>query len=176
MIKIDFPISNPMKTFCSTTLIVVSLFVCSNASQAQITEAKLNQVELFKQWIGNWKAEIDKDSTFIMECKSFYNGYEFYLKIETKGKIIFEQKTLMGYDKTRDKFIEVAINNSNSDIDFMACWFTSAKRCEEFFLKDIPNPEKATEKWVFEFKSPDLLIWTEIGNSKTTGTYTFHRE
>lgn len=165
-----------MKTICSTILIVVFLLLCSNAAHAQTIEAKLNQVELFKQWIGDWKAEIDKDSAFIMECKPFYNGYEFYLKIETKGKIVFEQKTLMGCEKAKDKFIEVAINNSNSDIELMACWFTTEKRCEEVYLKDISNPEKATEKWVFEFKSPDLLLWTEIGNSITTGTYAFHRE
>lgn len=164
-----------MKSFCSTILIVVFLLFCPNASQGQITGAKLNQVELFKQWIGNWQAEIDKDSTFMMECKPFYNGYEFYLKIETKGKIIFAEKILMGYDKTKDKFIEFVIN-SNSDITHMACWFTSAIKCEEVLIKDISDPEKATEKWIYEFKSPDLLVWTEIGNGKTTGTYVFHLE
>lgn len=165
-----------MKAIRLITMIVVLLLSYSSVILAQTTQTKLNQVELFKQWIGYWKAEIGKDTTFIIDCKSFYNGFEFYLKVETKGKIMFEQKTLMGYDKKNDKLIECAINNSSKDIMLYALWYTSTDKCEEILLDDIANPEKASIKYEGEFKTPDLLIWKEVVNDKTTWMYTLHRE
>ena len=165
-----------MKTFFVTIMIAAFLLLNSNGITAQTNVTKLNQIELFKQWTGNWIAEIGSDTTFLMECKSFHNGYEFYLKIETKGNIMWEQKTLMGYDKKSDKLIESTIASSSPDIILMACWFTSANKCEEVLLEDVSNYEKANLKWEFEFKSPDLLIWTEIVNNKAANAYTFNRD
>ena len=165
-----------MKTLFFLTIFSVFMFYCKNEIQAQNTQIKLNQVEWMKQFLGSWKAEIGKDTAFIMECNSFYNGSDFYLKRESKGKIIFEQKTLMGYDKNSDKIIECAINNSSKQIILMAAWFTSVNKCEEVLFKDIANPDIAKNKWIFEFKSPDLLTWTDLVNNKPTNIYTFHRE
>jgi AAA+ superfamily predicted ATPase len=165
-----------MKTFCKITMIVVFLLFCTNGIQAQTTQPKFNQVELFKQYVGTWKGEMGKDTTFLMEMKSFYDAFECYLKTETKGKIIIEEKTVIGYDKKNDKLIESAILNSSPDIMIGAIWFISKNKCEQVLLEDISNPEKAIFKWTFELPSPDLFIWTNIKNNKTTGTYTFHRE
>jgi hypothetical protein len=88
-----------MKTFCLTTMIALFLFFCTNGLQAQTTQTKLNQVELMKQFIGTWKGETGKDTTFTIEDKSFGDGHDVYLKTETKGKIIWEAKSLVGYDK-----------------------------------------------------------------------------
>jgi len=165
-----------MRALCLTLVIAVLLLFSSNLIQAQTTLTKLNQVELMKQWIGIWKAEIGKDTTFIIDCKSFNKGLEFYIKKETKGKIIVDWKTLVGYDKNNDKLIEAAIYGNNPAMLLYSLWFTSANKCEEILLKDVVNPDKATNKWAFEFKSPDLLIWTDLVNNKSTNTYTFHRE
>jgi len=165
-----------MNKSCLTTSFVVLLLFCINWAQAQTTETRLNQADLMKQFLGTWKVDVGKDTIFLMECKSFYSGFDFYLKMETKGKILFEQKTIMGYDKESDKIIESAINNSSDQIILMAAWFTSADRCEEVLLKDISNPEIAKYKWLFEFKSPDLLVWTDMINNKPTNTNIFHRE
>ena len=75
-----------MKTFCLTTMIVVSLLLCSNGIQAQTTQSQLNQVELMKQFIGIWKAQMGKDTIFIMEGKTFGKGLEFYWKTDIKRK------------------------------------------------------------------------------------------
>ena len=165
-----------MKTFCFSTTIVAFLLLFSNGIHAQTTQTKLNQVELMKQFLGNWKGELGKDSIGTLVCKSFYNGFDFYFKIETKGKIVFEEKTLSGYDKKSDKLIKIWVQNINPEFGILALWFTSANICEEVLFEDISNPIKAKYKWIFEFKSPDLLIWTDIVNNKITGTYTFHRE
>jgi hypothetical protein len=165
-----------MKTFCLTTMIAVFLIFCTNGIQAQTTQTKLNHVELFKQLTGIWKGEMGKDTTFFMEIKSFYNGFETYLKTETKGKIVLEEKTIMGYDKKSDKLIESGIINNSPEVILWALWFTSTNKCEEVLFEDISNPDKAILKWIFELPSSDLFVWTSLKNNKTTGTYTFHRE
>jgi hypothetical protein len=157
-------------------MIAVFLLFFSNGIQAQTTETKLNQVELMKQFIGTWKGEMGKDTAFLMEIKPFYNGFESYLKTETKGKIVIEEKTIMGYDKKSDKLIESGLMNSNPEIMSWANWFLSPNKFEGVLLEDISNPEKATLKWTFELTSPDVMVWSNIVNNKTTGTYTFHRE
>ena len=53
-----------------------------------------------------------KDTIFTMEIKSFYSGFETYIKTETKGELVLEEKALMGYDKKSDKLIESGIINS----------------------------------------------------------------
>jgi hypothetical protein len=148
----------------------------SNIALAQITQPKLNHAELMRQFLGSWKGELGKDSVGTLVCKSFYNGFDFYFKIETKGKIVFEEKTLSGYDKKYDKLIKIWVQNISPEFGILALWFTSPNICEEVLFEDISNPDKAKYKWIFEFKSPDLLMWKDVVNNKITSTYTFLQE
>ena len=136
----------------------------------------LNHVELEKQFIGTWKAEAGKDTVLTIEVKPFYNGgFVTYLKTETKGKIIMQEMSLLGYDKNADKLIESAITNSSPEIILMAGWFISANKMVEVPLENISNPDNATFRWIFEFKSHDLVAWTEILNNKETKIYALNR-
>jgi hypothetical protein len=165
-----------MKTFCKTIIITLFLFFFTNGLQAQTTQTKLNQVELLKQWKGYWKAEIGKDTVFIMDCKSFHDGLDTYIKIETKGKIIGEKRTLMGYDKKNDKCIEAIIDDTKPELVIFECWHTSPNKMIEVYLEDIANLENAKNIWTFELKSPDLFIWTYLVNNKVISIWTFHRQ
>ena len=165
-----------MKKLCLTAIIVTSLLLCPNSIHSQTTQTGLDHIELFKQFIGVWKGEMGKDTTFIMEIKPFYNGFESYVKTESKGKLVLEEKTLMGYDKKSDKLIESGIMNNSPEIILWALWFTSEKKCEEVLLADISNPEKAVLKWKFELITPNSMVWYNLKNNKITGTYTFYRE
>jgi hypothetical protein len=154
-----------MKKFRSTITIAVFLLICLNGLQAQTAQTKLNQIELMKQGIGYWKCE-SKDTTFVIDDKYYGGGHEVYIKSETKGKIIWEGKTLVGYDKKNDILIESAIMHNSPDIALYLMRFISANKFEEMSLENISNPENATEKWTYEFKSPNLLIATHILNDK----------
>ena len=157
-------------------MIAVFFLLCTIGIQAQTTQTKLNHLELFKQFVGTWKGEMGKDTTFVMEIKPFYNGFESYAKAETKGKIVLEEKAFMGYDKKSDKLIESGIMNNNPEIILWTLWFTSEKKCEEVLLADGSNPEKASLKWKFEIISPNSMLWNNLINNKITGAYTFYRE
>jgi hypothetical protein len=163
-----------MKKFCLIIEITVLLIFCMNEVQAQTTDAKLNQVELMKQFTGTWKSETN-DTTYIIEDKLYGDGHEVYMKNETKGKIIWEGKSLIGYDKKNDMLIEAMIEHNSPSITLFSIWFSSSNKYEEILLKDIPNPEKATEKDFFELKSPDLFIDTYMKNNKIVSVDTFKR-
>jgi hypothetical protein len=135
----------------------------------------LNQVELFKQMIGTWKSEIARDTFYIAQYKPFGNGLEGNIKIVTGGKKIMEGKVLLGYDKKNDKFVETDLVEG-SDIMLYGIWFTSKSTLTEVPWEDILNPEKTPVIWKYEIKSPDVFVWNNIENNKTTFSYNFHRE
>jgi hypothetical protein len=163
-----------MKKFCLTTAIAVLHLFSSSVIQAQTSQTKLNQVELMKQFIGTWKCEMN-DTTYIIEDKLYGDGHDVYMKNETKGKIIWEEKSLIGYDKKNDMLIEAMIEHNSPNITLFSIRFSSTNKYKEILLKDIPNPEKANEKDFFELKSPDLFIDTYIKNNKVVSIDTFKR-
>jgi hypothetical protein len=156
-------------------MIFALLLQYTNGIQAQTTQAKLNQLELNKQFLGTWKA-INGNEITTIEGKPFYNGIETYYKTEKEGKIVVENKLLLGYDKKLDKLIECGIGSDVEGIAVYVAWFTSNNIMEEILLEDMPHPDKAKFKSIFEFISPDVFALTYLENNKVTNTYTFHRE
>jgi len=165
-----------MKTSCATTIIAIMLLLFSNAIQSQTIDPKLNQMELDMQFIGKWKAEAGRDTIIIIECKSACNGVETLYKTETRGKVLFEEKSLLGYDKKTGKLIECSVDNKSPDIGVYVAWFTSGNKMEEILLEDLPNADKASSKTSFEFISPDVFETTYTENNKVTEKHTFNRE
>jgi hypothetical protein len=142
---------------------------------ASESSKELNQVELFRQMIGTWKAEIARDTFYIAQYKPFGNGLEGNIKIVTGGKQIMQGKVLLGYDKKNDKFVETDLVEG-SDIMLYGIWFTSKSTLTEVPWEDILNPEKTPVIWKYDIKSPDLFVWNNIENNKTTFSYNFLRE
>lgn len=165
-----------MKKFCLPTIIAIFLLLCTNGIQAQTPESKLNQVELMKQFIGTWKGKIGEQATFMMEGKSFYNGLEFYWKTEANGKILSEGKSLFGYDRINERILDFQIVSDSPDIIIWAGLFTSPNIYEAILLKEISSPEKATERWKYEFQSSDTMICTYTIISRKPIVTTLHRE
>ena len=162
-----------MKTFVSTTLIVL-LLIGANVAQAQTPQAKLNQVELEKQFIGTWKSEIAKDTIMYAEFTQF-GLMKGNIKVVTKDKILDSGEELFGYDKETDKSIQVTVWKSSTNIDINAWQFVSKNIKVGVPLKDISNRPDATLKFKIEFKSPDLWVMTTIQNNQVVGTVTMTR-
>ena len=162
-----------MKTFVSTTLIVL-LLIGANVAQAQTPQAKLNQVELEKQFIGTWKSEIAKDTIMYAEFTQF-GLMKGNIKVVTKDKILDSGEELFGYDKETDKSIQVTVWKSSTNIDINAWQFVSKNIKVGVPLKDISNRPNATLKFKIEFKSPDLWVMTTLQNNQVVGTVTMTR-
>ncbi len=165
-----------MKKLWFTTMIAVSMLLFVNGLQAQTTPTTLNQVELMKQMLGSWTAEMGKDSTVTCEYKLFGIGMEDYMVASTKGKIYLTEKGLWGYDNKNNKFIHAQLFDAFAGLDMNVWWFTSGTICEGVQYQYISDPEKAPLKWRLEFKSPDLMLMTTTVNSEIVSTLTFTRE
>jgi hypothetical protein len=156
-----------MKKICLTLIIVLFLFSGATRLQAQTTQTKLNQIELIKQFIGNWKGEIGKDTTAFWEIKSNGTGIECNFKYVTKDKIIMEGSQLWAYDNKIEKFIFEAGNS--------ALWFTSKNKSIFVQSNDLADPDKASAKLEMEFKSPDVFLQRSIVNKNIIKTDTYNR-
>ena len=84
--------------------IILSIFalpliaLCFSISlQAQSSETDLDQVELMKQFIGTWKAEIQEDTTQIWEAIPLEKGYEVNVSWQAKGETYATGKGIMGF-------------------------------------------------------------------------------
>ncbi len=163
-----------MKKSCFAITIAIFLIVCTNGIQAQTIHPKLNQAELMKQFIGTWK-NMEKDTTYIWECKAFGKALEFTVKTETKDRVTIDTKTLMGYDKEHDRLIEAVIDPESPEIYLCPCWFTSRSSFIQILWKDIADPDKADFKWAIEFTNPDSFVITEIQNNKKGDPHTYIR-
>jgi hypothetical protein len=165
-----------MRKFCSITMIALFLLICTNRIYAQTTRTKLNQAELMKQFVGSWKVDRTKDTTFFWEAKSYGSGLEGNYKTVANGKTLSEGKFLQGYDKSTDKSIYVELPSAkDEDIEINATWFISNIKYKYLLFSDISNFEKASYKIEGEFKSPDMFVETTIKNNKTTLIETYTR-
>jgi hypothetical protein len=138
--------------------------VRQNAKNAE-TSKEINQIELYKQFVGNWKTETVKDTTIFWDMKSYGTGFEGYFKVVTKGKITMEGEQLWGYDKNLDKYVCSEMFKGMDNVLYTS-WFTSKNKCVILNYSDISNSYNATTKWDIEFKSPDLFIQSMIVNNK----------
>lgn len=163
-----------MKPFRITKVIAALLLFYSSNIQAQTTQTKLNQAELMKQFAGTWK-NIDNDTTYIWECKSFGSALEFTIKTKTKGKVTIDAKSLLGYDKENDRLIEAVIDAQSPEIYLCPCWFTSTNSFIQILWKDMADPDNADIKWAIEFTNPDSFVITEIRNNLKGEPHTYLR-
>ena len=76
----------------------VDSYVEKNVKNTE-TSKELNQVELMKQFIGTWKAEIGKDTIAYFDQKTYGTGQEVFIKALLQRENDCEGKQLWGYDK-----------------------------------------------------------------------------
>ena len=164
-----------MKIVCLTTMISALLFF-TYGIQAQTTDTKLDQMELMKQFIGSWKFDSPDGSSMIFENIPFGDAMVGNTKFISKDTIFDQNKYLWGYDKKNDKIIIAEIFNDTPVMEIDVVWFTSKNIVEGVLQKDISNPENASTKFKFEFKSQDAFILTVTQNGNIVAELTWIRE
>ena len=160
-----------MKTFCKTMLIVGFVLISPFGLQAQMTDNKLNQVDLMKKFVGRWKCELGKDTVLISDNIAFGTGLICNSQIISNGKILNSVKQLYGYDKKADKFIVAELIESSPVIEICSSWFTSQDTGEIIVI----NPDNAPFRFKFVFKNADLIVQTVIQNENIIKEITITR-
>ncbi len=164
-----------MKKIYTIAMIGFLMLLIIKPIQAQTTQNKLNQVELMKQFLGTWQAQMAKDTIQVDEFAAFGPGVVGTIKNITKGKVISSTKELWGYDQKNDKIIFATIWDSSPEISLWAYWFTSKNSCEGVSYQDISNPDKAIVKYKMVIKSSDSYVLTMLQNNKPVAEVTFTR-
>jgi hypothetical protein len=141
-------------------------------AQSQDPHTKLNQAELLKQFEGNWRCEIGKDTTAFWDMNPYGSGFEASLKYDTKGNIVKEGKGLYGYDKSIDKIVEAGITKGK-DIGVYVMWFITESKFVLIPFGDLANPGRASFRMEGEFRFPDILIEKDIRENKVVKTKTW---
>lgn len=91
-----------MKTLAAA---VITLFIlCSFETQAQTKPPKLNQVELYKQFVGNWQAEIGLDSLEVRECREYGSAFVIEVSRVIKGQKLPFYINNISFDSNDSKF------------------------------------------------------------------------
>jgi hypothetical protein len=165
-----------MKRVYELSLGLIFILLCINEINAQTIQIDLNQMELLKQFTGTWENKTIKDTLYTAEFKPYGSGgLEFNLKGVTQGKVWLEIRQLWGYDKKSDKVVIGGFMKDSPNFMLQAAWFTAKNRFEQVPYEFASNPEKAGFIVVFDLKSPDLVIRTEIVNGKSLVAETYSR-
>jgi hypothetical protein len=132
---------------------------------------QLNQLELFKQFIGVWVSQKSKDTTYILEFKLFGDTLKSKIKYESKGKIFSEHNGSFGFDSERDKMIGF-MEESNRPI---AMYFSSRHICESGPIAENNNQTRIMVFRKCEFKSQDSFAMSLLVKDKFINDLTYSR-
>lgn len=139
----------------------------------QLSKTKLDQVELMKQFIGNWAAEAGKDSTWFWEITPSNKGYvhAFYLKV--KGKTVETMPGIIGFaDEYRNTTFLILYQDGFISRDIGGFVSENKHIAERFY----PQDEKtALGTWEVTFLTPDKFIAIWKIESVKKGGFTYIR-
>lgn len=131
-----------------------------------LQEMNLNQFELIDQYNGYWTGEIGKDTIEIWDGKRTANGIEANVRTMYKDKTLTQGRTTLVYDRSIDKFIGTDMYEGQPPTVFTLN-FKTEHSGEIVMIKDISNPDKATFKILFDFKTPREYTQTMVRNNKS---------
>jgi hypothetical protein len=162
-----------MKRISLVITITILLFVCINRINAQTLQTKLNQVELYKQFLGKWQLTVSKDTIEISEGQLYGEAVIITVSQVIKGKKFDYYKCFMGYDP-KDGKIKGFIVMPNADFITWVGMFTNEKEFsgETFYSFDLENP---WEKWEYDFVNPKECIVTINTIGVKTKEYKYYK-
>ena len=92
-----------MSTIIKTTIAIFFLFY-SSGLLAQTKQPKLNQMALYKQFVGKWQAEIGVDSMEVRECREYGLAFVIDVRQIINGKEIPSYINNVSYDANEGQF------------------------------------------------------------------------
>ena len=134
-----------MKTFCSTTMIVVFLLLCTNGIQAQNTQTKPDQLKLMQRSVGTFQHVISKDSLEVSECQQYGNAFVQNIYLVVNGNKSFSFGIVSVYSPKEDKF-KCFWFRPNGSYSTMISSFTSENKYNSDLVQNF-NPEKVLSRY-----------------------------
>jgi len=117
--------------------------------------SKLDQVSLMKQFVGQWKGEMAKDTVEIMDIQAFGKGFVVSYKYLAKGTTYHEGRQLWGFDSNYETFVCYSLSPQGQFKMYVGKFTSRSKIFWEG--KSIANPEKILSRYDWEFKSSNVV-------------------
>jgi hypothetical protein len=146
-----------MKKICLTMTIAVFLLICINGLQAQTTQPKLNQVELMKQLIGTWQANVGKDTIEVWECQQYGKAFIINVHQVIKGQKIPLYINNLGFSSKEDKFKGYTLWSDGGYSTWIGL-FNTEKKFSTDMVQDF-NPTTTYAKFESIIENPKEWTW-----------------
>jgi len=149
-----------MKKICLTITIAAFLLILTNGIQAQTTQTKLDQVELMKQIIGKWQADVGKDTIEVWECQQYGKAFIVNVYQGIKGHKTPMYINNIGFDSKENKFKGYVLWSDG----YYSTWIGSFNTEKKYVVDMVHNfnPETAYAKFESETINPKERNWTSF--------------
>jgi hypothetical protein len=147
-----------MKKLLSITMIAVSVFLFTNAIQAQTAKSNLDQVKLMPQRLGTWEATVNKDTVLVREQQEYGKGYTAVVSYNIKGNKSPYYISNSCFDSKEGKFKGFTLYADGSFSTWIGLWTTEKK-----FSIDLVqnfNPKIVLGKVDYVYETPTSMIET----------------
>lgn len=162
-----------MKRNYINLIVAVFLLLNSNEIRAQTTEPKLNQVESLKQFEGQWRYEMKKDSGEYWDAKLLGKALVFTVYSENMGKRNLMYQSSFGLDSKTGKIMGFVLFPNADYKTWIGSFVKEATLAVD--MVDNFNPEKVSINCEFQFDTPDLLTVTCFNKGERIGLKKFNR-
>lgn len=144
----------------------ITLFFSVNL-QAQSNENSLDQVELLKQFIGTWEAEIAEDTSITWETIPLGKGFEATFTWKAKGEAYLTARGICGFAKRYQKVNMFILYPGGSIQRSLGEFVSETKMHMDTYNYDH---SKVWTKFEIDFPTPDS--WNAIVKKESsTGTW-----
>jgi len=144
------------------TIAITFVLLSSNGLMAQKTQVKLNQQDLYKQFVGTWQANIGEDTIEVRECREYGQAFVIDVYRIIKGQKIPSYINNVSYDANERKFKGYLLYPNGTYFTWIGL-FTQ----NDLFFGDIVfnfNPEAAWSKFHATFVNANEFTCTNFNH------------
>lgn len=140
----------------STSLLVCfALLACLSLKlYAQSADEELDQLELMKQFIGTWQAEVGGDTLLTLTYEPFGNGIIIAQKRQVNGEAFWSAKSIMGVSRDKKNTMGMMVDQNGITSSSFGKFVSSDKNVFEMYRDDLKHPVLIRE---MTFQSPDVI-------------------
>ena len=131
---------------------------------AQSPEKNLDQVELVKQFLGTWVAEVGEDSVMHMKGVQLGEGLYFQGEWKTAGETYYAAHAVVGFTKDKETIVLSAIWSNGITVQEIGRFVAENRFVMERFFPDKPN--HAVGLGEYDFSQPNKIIWRWHGRGE----------
>ncbi len=148
---------------CISGLIALCISV---SLQAQSSQGELDQVELMKQFIGTWKAELGEDTTVTWDVTPNGKGYKESLNYQAKGETYTTTEGIIGYTLENRNVTRYVLFPNGMMVRLRGGFDSDSKMYWELYTV---YENKVIASLTFEFITPDKIkvIYMNKGYEET---------